>query len=80
MKNYIFIIICLIWFCYITNLTVSFRPFKIELPQWHIGLTWMFIAAGITILMNHNYKKGVNDTINEINNCIHESKDQTQNT
>lgn len=58
LKICIYSIILLLFVLFISNLSISFNPFKISLPDWHKGLGVVLLILGFIIYGSGEYYKG----------------------
>lgn len=68
------IIILIVWLLFVGHISISMHPFSISLPYWHRSVGLLLVIAGF-ILYNvgeqtSGYKKGWNDCIKAVENCI----------
>lgn len=64
MKTLITIIIVIGLFLYISELSVSFRPFSVSLPYWYRGLGIFLVVVGFLVYNVGERAKGYADGLN----------------
>ncbi len=67
MKLIIYSILCIAWLLYLSEPTISFKPFSIEFAKPYAPFAWFFLILAIILFQLQTdktaYKRGVNDTI-----------------
>lgn len=58
MKTIIYIICILILLAFIADLTIQFKPFKIELPGLKLALAAVFIWLGLLLFASYHKSEG----------------------
>lgn len=55
------IVIVIVFFLYISELSISFKPFSIQLPYWYRGLAIFLVAVGISVYSIGERVKGYSE-------------------
>lgn len=61
MKTIIAILVVVSLFLYISELTISFKPFSIQLPYWYRALGLLLVVVGILVYSIGEQVKGYSD-------------------
>jgi hypothetical protein len=67
MKTLIYLTLFIAWVIYLSEPTISFKPFSVEFAKPYIPFAWSFLILAIILFQIQTdkiaYKRGVNDTI-----------------
>ena len=67
MKTLIYLTLFIAWVIYLSEPTISFKPFSVEFAKPYIPFAWAFLLLAIILFQIQTdkiaYKRGVNDTI-----------------
>ena len=78
MKLAIYSILAMCWLLYLSEPTISFKPFSIEFAKPFAPFAWLFLIIALILfdLQSHStgYKKGIDDTIDSIRESVKEMR------
>lgn len=67
MKTTIYLILAIAWLLYLSEPTISFKPFSIEFGKPYAPFAWSFLMIAIVLFQIQSdkiaYKRGVDDAI-----------------
>jgi len=67
MKLIIYSVIFIAWLLYLSEPTISFKPFSIEFAKPYSPFAWFFLLLAIVLFQLQSdkiaYRRGINDTI-----------------
>lgn len=76
------VIVIITCFLFLANTTITFNPFSIKLSQPYYAIGWFLIVAGIILIRQDEYKKGlqrgVEIAIEEIQNGVQELRKERE--
>jgi len=56
----------IIWFLWMSDTKITFAPFSFKMNSPMMGIGWVFLLLGFSIVMGGSYDRGAKDKENEI--------------
>lgn len=79
MKEVFIIISLLVILLFLGDLHISFSPFSVTLPKWHVSVSILLFGIAIGLYSYGNsqiqYDKGYNDAIKDVEEIIRKKED-----
>lgn len=76
MKIAFYLLLAVVWFAYLSEPTISFKPFSVEFGKPFLPFAWLFLIISLTLfdLQSHKiaYKKGVEDAVEVVKEVLNE--------
>lgn len=66
MKIAMYIILTVLWFLYVADTTITFKPFAIHLAKPSLAFAWLLLIISILLFQHQSYKEGSDDTMNKV--------------
>ncbi len=74
MKIAIYIVLTVLWFLYVADTTITFKPFTIHLAKPFLAFAWLLLIISILLFQHQSYKEGSDDTIDKVKEVIENVK------
>lgn len=78
MKTIIYSVIFIAWLLYISEPTISFKPFSVEFGKPYAPFAWLFLSIAIVLFQIQSdkiaYKRGVDDAFQIIEEELNKNK------
>jgi hypothetical protein len=70
MKIAMYIVLTVVWFLYVADTTITFKPFTIHLAKPSLAFAWLLLIISILLFQHQSYKEGSDDTMNKVMKVI----------
>jgi hypothetical protein len=78
MRTTIYLILAIAWLLYLSEPTISFKPFSIEFAKPYTPFGWLFLMIALVLfdLQSHKtaYEEGVSDTLDTLREHVKEMR------
>lgn len=74
MKLAIYSLLTIAWLIYLSEPTISFKPFSIEFAKPYTPFAWLFIIIGIILFQVQSYNDGIDAGIDKTIQVIKDIK------
>lgn len=79
MKIAMYIIMTVLWFLYVADTTITFKPFTIHLAKPYLAFAWLLLFISILLFQYQSYKEGSDDTMDKVMKVIDDVKSEENN-
>jgi hypothetical protein len=74
MKTTFYIIVAVVIFILMSNITITINPFTIKFKSLDLAFAWVFLFVGFMLMQHHYYEKGQKYVIDTIEKELNDKK------
>ena len=65
MKLAIYLVLAIIWLLFLSEPTISFKPFSIEFGKPYTPFAWLFLIIAVVLFQTQSYEDGFDKGVDE---------------